>query len=313
MLNIKQQLQFELWEECNSRCSFCYLGNNARLTPDDQKIKNIEQTIKKISDLNIYKDINCLAYIGGEFFQGQLKNNDVKLKFIELMKYTNKLLNSRTIDTSWITASLLIGDQRDLYDILNLFDDLSKIWICTSYDTYGRFHSQKEKNNWIRNLEKLRYTFPTLNINITTIVTGDFIEKYLNDDLEIMKIANRLKCAQFLKPVCRVGCASNKKDANSLVPNFFPKRNMMLKFLNKYRLNESEYMYDKLFNINYRADYLQTFGHRDKFSHRIKNEYKEAFDDSILTMKCGHGIQYQCYIDSDECLICDKNKIKKII
>ena len=73
----------------------------------------------------------------------------------------------KKIDEVWISASMTIGNQEDLYDTLSLFDDLSKIWILTSYDTIGRFHSEKMKDKWIENLKKLRNFSKDVKINIT--------------------------------------------------------------------------------------------------------------------------------------------------
>jgi len=39
-----------------------------------------------------------------------MRNPKVKEKFIELMRITNSLLEADKINSTWITASLLIGD-----------------------------------------------------------------------------------------------------------------------------------------------------------------------------------------------------------
>ena len=62
---------------------------------------------------------------------------------MELMSKTAALINDGTISSTWISATLMIGQQADLYECLSLFKDLNKVWILTSYDTIGRFHSTK--------------------------------------------------------------------------------------------------------------------------------------------------------------------------
>ena len=308
----KQQLQFELWEECNSKCSFCYLGNNNKMTPDEKKIENIDDAIRTISDLSLYNTISCLAYIGGEFFQGQMKNQKVKDKFIELMTATNALLEAELISSTWITASLLIGDQTDLYDTLKCFSDYSKVCICTSWVSVGRFYSQKEHDDWINNIAYIKKTYQGIRINITSITTGDFMQKYINDSLVLNDIVRTYKCSQFLKPPGHIEGIPTRAQVNRIIPNFFPTRQTALHFLNKFKMNESDVEYYRLFNINCRADYLKTYGHRNKFAHRIKSEYREVFDNDISVLKCSHSTQYRCYIDSDECIICDKDRILKM-
>lgn len=313
-MTTKKQLQFELWEECNSNCKFCYLGANKKI-PDSQKITNLKKVIEKISDLSLYSEVSCIGLIGGEFFQGQLKSSEVYANFSVLIKKINSLLNSKLIDEFWLSASLLFEDQKDLFSVLEMFDssNLNKIWILTSYDTVGRFHTEFQKNIWIDNIQKIRRFSPDIKINITTIVTGDFITKYLTNTVDLFKIANENACAVFLKPPCLIQNFNTKAEVNRYIPNFFPKRSDMLKFLVLYRQNTSEIEYDKLFNINYRADRLITFGSRYAESERIKDKYQEKFDlnEVDINKNCGHSIQYSIYIDSDKCAICDIKTVGK--
>lgn len=310
--------QFELWEECNSNCDFCYLGDNVKRISSSQKIENINRTIDTIQSEHFLNGIDCLGYIGGEFFQGQLSDNNVKQKFLELMTINATLLNNKNIKQIWISASLLYGNQNDLFDVLKIFqNNYDKIWILTSYDVKGRFHTQNIKNNWIHNIKKIKDIFPEININITSIVTGDFIDQYLNDTLDLYDIIKKFNCSLFLKPTAKINKIDDKCIINSKIPNFFPTRDKMMKFLIKYIQKESIFSYDKLFNINYRADYLKLYGDRQQFSHRIKNKYNEetvSKDDTVSNelLKCGHSVQYQSYIDSDKCLICDKQKIRDL-
>lgn len=318
---MRRQYQFELWQECNSKCKFCYLGENNGYTPDSKKIENIDQTLKIISNKELYKEINCLAYIGGEFFQGQMKNPNVKNKFLELMSKNNELINEKLIDETWICATLNIGDQQDLFDTLKLFDDTSKVWILTSYDTIGRFHSQKMFKTWENSISKIKALYPNININITSILTGDFIDKYLKDELDLMRIVDKFGCSLFLKPTCPIEHKNgvySKIETNKIVPNFFPTREKFLQFLCKFKSKEPEYMYNKLFNMELRSDYL--FKYLDKGLtklHRVKDKSQEITEIGTIEnniLPCGHSNQYNIYINSDEhCAICDKEQIKNLL
>ena len=79
-------LQFELWQECNNKCEFCYLGSNIEHTADQTKIESLKRTINMVD--NIDPSYEVVAFIGGEFFQGQLKNPTVRALFFELMEKT---------------------------------------------------------------------------------------------------------------------------------------------------------------------------------------------------------------------------------
>lgn len=311
-MTAKKQLQFELWEECNSNCKFCYLGKNKQIS-DKQKLINISKVKEKISDKSIYSDIDCIGLIGGEFFQGQLRSKPVYSAFAELLKQINELFNSQLIAECWISASLLFKDQHDLFQLLAQFDpqNLSKLWILTSYDTVGRFHTDEQKSVWIDNIRQIKAYSNDIKINITSIVTGDFIEKYLDKTLDLFEIANENGCSVFLKPPSLIQGFTSKAKVNEYIPNFFPRRSDMLKFLLKYRQNATEHEYNKLFNINYRADKLITFGARYAESDRIKDQYQEKFDsyDADVNEVCKHSVQYSIYIDCEKCSICDKQMI----
>ena len=41
----KKSLQFELWQTCNSRCKFCYLGESNLYTSIELKLKAVNDAI----------------------------------------------------------------------------------------------------------------------------------------------------------------------------------------------------------------------------------------------------------------------------
>ena len=73
-------LQFELWQDCDNGCEWCYLKDHRILTNDQQKIHNIQEVIKDINSDSL-NDFNAIGLIGGEFFQGQMSNIDVIFKY----------------------------------------------------------------------------------------------------------------------------------------------------------------------------------------------------------------------------------------
>ena len=157
MLINKKELQFELWRECNLQCTYCYNGLYNKKTTSEEKIKNLITIYNMVSDLSNYTDkkFNVISFIGGEFFQGQLNDIKVKELFFKLIKKIDFLLENNYIKEFWLCATLVTGDQIDLYKTLSLIHDLSKVWICTSYDTIGRFHTISLYKNWENHIVKL--------------------------------------------------------------------------------------------------------------------------------------------------------------
>ena len=101
--------------------------------------------------------------------------------------------------------------------------------------------------------------------------------------------------------------------------NFFPTQDSMRKFLIKFYNIEGAKLYNKIYNIEYRADDLfRNFNdgirnmeqiHRDKIT--LEEEFIND-GQSMQTLPCGHNISYAAYIDNDNCALCDKLNIKKV-
>lgn len=342
-LKEKKSLQFELWQECNSKCIMCYLGENNICTPDCLKLKAINDAYNFINDPEKIKDYNVLSYIGGEFFQGQLSNLEVKKAFLKLIKKTAELQISGQIKEFWLMCTLTIGNQNDLYDSLDVLKDIynkagkpeliEQVWIVTSYDTIGRFHTQKMKDNWSYHMNKIYSEYPGIKFNTCMILTQDLITKYLNNEFSFHDYQNIYHSGLFFKqpapgatkidnPNILVTSIEGRRLAKQIMekklPRFFPKRETFLKFLIKFRKDCPE-LYDHLFNVVYRADDLyrnmndEEDGHRMQYNHRdkqTKNEITEGDLNQHLMNSCGHLLDYCAYIDSDNCMICDRDMIK---
>ena len=313
---VNKIMQFELWEECNSRCTFCYLGNNNRHTPDKVKLNSMNNAYTEISNLSNYPEYNVISYLGGEFFQGQLRTPELRMKFMSLMEKTAQLLKEGYIDEVWIYMTLTIGNQQDLYDTIKLFEGhTDKLWLLTSYDTQGRFHTPKMEENWKYHMHNIHQLYPDIKFNITTILSTDCIKKYLNNEISFKDMEKEYHATFFFK---QVGCENTTpQEYNSKYQtDFVPTRKLFLEFLRKFRLQESEINWDKLFNIQYRADLLYRNGN-DINESRVKNiRHKdrgaelEIDDDKhkneTEVASCGHLKAYHAYADCDGCVLCDK-------
>ena len=311
------QLQFELWQECNSRCKFCYLDGDNKYTPENIKINSLTNSYNMISDMSNYPKIDTLAYLGGEFFQGQINTPKVKELFYKLMNKTAMLLYNGYIKNVWIYATLTIGNQNDLYDILKLFKTTKGLWILTSYDTQYRFHTQKMMDNWNYHMLNIQKLYPDIIFNTTTILSHHFIQEYLNSRFDIESFMAKYKTTFFFK---QPGSGfMSKQDFEKKVPNFFPTRNEFLKFLRIFKLKESDENWSKLFNIKCRSDLLyrnyNDMDHQMQLTVRHKNQAleEEVIDPELqINKKCGHLMNYSCYIDSDACCLCDKKLIDSL-
>lgn len=310
-------VQYELWRECNCKCTFCTLGNDNEFTPNELKMKSLQTSIDEIKQMT-KGEHETLGFIGGEFFQGQLSTKELKDKFFELFEVVNDTLNKGIVNNVWLNVSLLIGNQEDFYKILDMIDRKDRVWVLTSYDTMGRFHTPKMFETWERHLKKIYEEYPEVSINITSILTGDLIEKYLNNEIDLYKYTKLYNASVYFKNPVQPYYSTymSNEDFNKVLGNFFPKRKDMLKFFMKYLQDYGEYEYDRLISTDLRADEVRK-NYNNESERNIKFirdretlvEYQENLPDELLP--CGHNDIYMSYSDSDKCILCDKQMIKQ--
>lgn len=343
----RKSFQWELWQYCNSLCDFCYLG-------EENRIHNKARQMQSLVDLNLaidhmdFNEYNNISLIGGEFFQGQLADKEIHDKFFETIKRIFQLYLDKKIGSMWITCTLTLGEQKDLYELLDLAESMkifpkeeygaSGIWLCTSWDAAGRFHSSKMRENWEYHMKNIKRKYPWIKLNTTIILQQAFIDMYLEDKFRAKNFMEEFNTTLFFKQcgippfepedlnlpkninihttdpiehakVMDIVKITAKKMVNDKF-TFFPTRKSFLKFLVKFRKEDSE-CYDRLFNIIYRSDELhRNFirNEHDISNHRYKTETGPE-ETGKETLPCGHTETYAAYIDSNHCCICDRNMV----
>lgn len=309
-----KSMMFELWTECNNLCKFCYLGDANRNTPDADKLENIEKVSNLIAEhFKVdHEQYKAVGFIGGEFFQGQLHNPEVKTKFFALAKQVFDLIEKDLVRDFWCYCTLTIGDQKDLYELVELFNKIvtdkekHKFWILVSYDTLGRFYVPGRKENWEKHMLNLQnYSF--IKFNVTSILSQDFCEKVLSGEHDLLKFRDKFKCTYFFKQPTKTFNEDTNAEFAAKLPNWFLKRRTYIEFLKKLK-NDDLNLFNEILNIEQRADDLMTSMNDYETTHRDKITWEES--NGIVNPKCGHVINYQCYSDSDACCLCDYFKVK---
>lgn len=322
--------QYELWHECNSQCKFCFLSKrNFIKETTDKKMQSLFQLNKELDNLdtNIYKTVGI---IGGEFFQGQIDSKELEALFISTILKMYGMRKDNKINSIWITATLTIGDQKLLYKILDIAKeaDITNLWICTSWDSVGRFHTDKMLETWEYNMHKIHNDYPTVKLNTSIILTEDLLQKYINNEFNPKEFSKTFNTSLFYKPAIlprefeeekENSCdkdfllTSRKKMQEKMGINFYPKRSTMLKFLQLYSEKDPD-TFDKIYNNLFRSSEAHFTSMDGKIDSVISTRSTDITKESLNTttpkfLPCGHPVFYGTYIDSTKCFICDKNAI----
>ena len=357
----RKSYQWELWECCDNLCDFCYIGKNNRHTDKQRQLKSLRNLKDNLKNLD-FDVFNNVSLIGGEFFQGQLEDREVRNEFFEVIEMLADLYVKKKIGSIWLSATLTKWEREGLPDLektLQIFEDAgalpipeygaSGLWICTSWDAQGRFHTKKSAENWTQNMKELSSRHPWVKKNTTIILTQKLCEMYTEGEFEPRKFMKEFDTTLFYKSpgitqqsyfgvdglpnllTCdKIGKVKEyltaiKKHLNSQFGfQFFPDRETFRKFLIKYAKEDPD-TYDRLFNVDFRADELNRNNNddADPCEHiRFKGSNLESnIDwDCILNEECllepaskKHIITYAMYSDSNACMICDRDQIWKSI
>lgn len=287
-------LQYEIWKDCKNGCKFC---TNFK-QKDIDKISSLKYIL---TDLDLRKNdkIADIGFIGGEFFDDQLNNQEVRMLFYQLFDWCEQKLKNNTLKRVFITSCLIFDIQNSLIPFLDYLRDkniLDKVMLCTSYDIKYRFYTEKRKKLWEDNMLFLHESYPELKIHTQTIMTQFFIDAVLNNEFDIKAFCEKYHTfIDYNEP--QSGFFYDKQGMYKAIPDFFPTKESFSKFLLKtviqdrvinpstflirdLHCSELDYIYDgerkKLFNRRNKENYYLTPGQ--------KNSNELGFIDSDIKM-----------------------------
>ena len=229
-----KMLQFELWKDCSNNCSFCWNRDFIHLiTPKQEKINHINYVLEKLNeDISEY---NVISIIGGEFFEGQIKEPEVKEAFLKLIYKFVELLKYWKIEQVFIMLSLMREDESDLDEIIEIFKNegvLNRVLWCTSYDEEGRFHTEQQRQIWFNNIERYKNNY--LRIHVEMIMTEPMIQAILNEKVKLDYFLEHNVSVDFIRPRVHTSIThkdKTKEETLNICSFIYPKRSTFLTFL----------------------------------------------------------------------------------
>lgn len=300
--NPNKFVQIELWKDCSIGCKFCCNKGQPKSLKKDCLLEALN-----ILDEPSMIEFNEIGFIGGEFFNGEISSTEIKQLFYKLFK---KVFNMH-FDKIYITAALIYDLNLNLIPFLNFcqtFNIISKIILCTSFDTKYRFKSLNDINLWKNNMKLLKKQFPELRLHTEIILTEAYMQSVLKNEFNILNFEKEFQTSiDYIEPSSGLYYYDKKECAKELL-DFFPYKKTFLQFLKKTTIENNLINIDTFLSMELRSNRL----------YYIVNNQRLMVDNRRLgDGKCelpNFKNKYETgFIDSDESMIDVVNNFKELV
>lgn len=306
---MSNMIQYSVWSNCCNACKFCLRAD--RIPFSKAKRLKILDMIKQNIGYMDFKDkfSNGISLLGGELYY--IKDKDLQKSFLELIDVIiEKVLKvSPNKHCKYSTVTNGLYDPTFLYQVVDKIKDavgLDKIDINFSYDLKYRFKNEKDRQLCLKNINDFhkRYNY---RVGVQMIITQYLIDLWkdgkfdVNDFIEKNIPGNILT---FLYP--------HPIKTGIQLEDFNFKRKDFLQFV-RYLKNECYEIYFSFLQSTKNSCSFKYTGLKDRNNDDIKAVPELSDGKEILNSKCGHSILYQCYTDSDKCMLCDLINLDKEI
>ena len=304
--------QCGIFSNCNGSCDFCLI-ENAKIASMETIYQQIETVSKNIDFINEQKDSwktkfsDGISLLGGElYYITDEKYKTLFLKLIDkiidvvLKPSTNPLVKFSTVTNGFYDPENLLFPTIDkIRDAVGL----QHVDVNFSYDLKYRFKTREQEERVRKTINAFhdRYNY---SLGIQMILTQNVIDKVLYEGWRPSRwIAENLPGNQvaFLYPhPIRRG---NNFTGDKNLEGFNFTRSSFFQFLSIMRDEEPKIYEAFVSSCRNSAVYKYTMLYdKELDEHQVPllTNGKE-----ILNEKCGHSILYQCYSDTDSCMMCD--------
>ena len=306
-------VQLGLHSLCCNKCDFCTIKENHLNQIDDIliEIERAKENIKYIAHSkenwsNKYAD--GISLLGGEIFfvkderykQAILELIDVIIEYI-LKPSTNPNCRFSTVTNGMYDPEWL------LFPVIDKIADavgVKMVDVNFSYDFKYRFHTEESRilcEDCINAFHN-RYDY---RCGIQMIVTQQVVDMYLNGwrttDLINEKFPGNMITFLYPHPINR---GNNYAGAKNL-PDFNFTRDSFLKFLALLQEEEPAVFQSFLYSTRNSAIFKYTMMYNKMDNGTIEQDPLLSDGKEIINPLCNHSVLYQCYADTDKCMLCD--------
>lgn len=279
-MEIKDIVEFLVWDNCKNNCKFCFQRNNPRLFNQEKRQYILDSVISFIDSDKFVKGSHILI-VGGEIFDTPA---DQRILSDFFNKIAERMLDN-TIGLLYINTNLIYSDTTNLYNLMELIEWnnlFNRLRFTTSYDIEGRFKTKEDEELMLNNLLELKQLYPKCQIVTNIILTKGMCEAILNNSFSAKYFMTKYNCwINFIPYII--------SDVNLAAD-----RDTIFKTL-KYIDNENPGYLDKYIANLDLAQEKKLYMYKD-------NQFQFC---SCELSDCGHAVNFKKYSDKGSCFICD--------
>jgi len=293
-------VQYGIWPNCCNACQFCLRTERIPISLNKQikRIRNIRANLNYVDWQDKFKD--GISLLGGEVYFITDKNlQDEFILLIDDIIDKVMLPNEYTV---YSTVTNGLYDPTFLYKVIDRFlekgIDKSRIDINFSYDLKYRFKTQSDAQRVIDNINAFHVKYDYV-VNVQMILTQYLIDMILNGIFKIEEFENSVVPGNVLAFLYPHPIATGIK-----LNDFNFKRESLLEVCKFLRENYSR-NFEAFVSSVINSSRFKYTGLLETNSNNIKQKPRLSSDKEHKNNSCGHSKLYQCYSDSDKCMLCD--------
>lgn len=304
-LHETNMIQYGIWSNCSNKCDFCLIEKHYYRSPEQmvQYLQAVIDNVKVQDWANKFSD--GISLLGGELYF--ITDKNVQDKFMELIDtiidYVLKV--SKNPNCKYSTVTNGIYEPSFLYRVIDRIIERAGIQyvdVNFSYDLKYRFHSEEARKQCLQNIIDFhkRYNY---RIGVQMILTQYLIDMINSGRFSINQWQDEIapgSILEFLYP--------HKIHTGYVLDDFNYRRKDFLKFMRKIYKENEENFFNFISSVRHSSVFKYTGLYIDEngITHKepVLSDGKE-----IINPMCNHSTLYQCYSDSDKCMLCDLNSM----
>lgn len=278
-------VQFELFKHCNNNCLFCYNKFEHRLP----QIEQMNMMFDIIKDDKIMSSFNEIGFIGGEFFDNQLEDREVKKTFYSIFNYIIPYFEKKIFKKLYVTTSFIYKDTKQLEYFLEYCKQVGLdkyLLICTSWDSKFRFNNKGSKEQWENNMDFVSKQYPNVLKHTEIILTQYFINDVLKEKFKIKDFKKDFHTdIDFIQPNTGYHYKT-KYEMEEDIEGFYPTEESFLKFLKKTIAEEKDIDPNRLLNKEFHSSRLYSVSNKNLILFDDRQHTKQTHFDNADMSGC---------------------------